>query len=95
MHEFWTILAAKKTYSRSQKYTNMGDWQAWNTSFQSCGYCIVASVVVILCFVSKSAHPLLFWDKWCVQINLDVNYLQLLFFPPLFKNKACYALCVS
>ena len=44
-------------------------WQAWNTNTQSCGCCVVAFDV----FDPTSAHPLLFLDKWFVQICLNVT----------------------
>lgn len=48
-----------------------------NTNIWSCGRCVVAFVVDIWCFVPTSAHPLLFWDEWFVQLYLDVTCLLL------------------
>ena len=71
MHEFWTIPTTDMTYIRLQNYTNMMVGKNGTQTFE------VVVVVVLLSFdaiVPTSAHPLLFLDKWFVQIYFNVRY---------------------
>jgi hypothetical protein len=62
------------TYTRSQNYTNMVGGEHGIQIYQS-----VVVVVLLLSllsfdvFVPTNAHPLLFLDKWFVQIYLSIN----------------------
>jgi hypothetical protein len=49
------------------------NWLTWNTNIQSYGFCVVAFNVLFDVFFPRSAHPLLFFDKWFVQIYLNGN----------------------
>ena len=72
--EFWTLSIANMMYIRLQNYTNM--------MFDEHGIQTFNVVVVVLLllwvsfdvFVPTSARPLLFLDKWFVQIYLNVSY---------------------
>ena len=73
MHEVWTILTMKMTYTRSQNYTNMvvGD------GIQTFEVVVVMLLLLLLSFdvfVLTSAHPFLFLDKWFVQNMLKCQF---------------------
>ena len=73
MHNFWTFPTANAMYTRSQNDTNMVVGKH--------GICTFKVVVVVLLlwsltfdvFVSTSARPFLFWDKWFVGLYLNVS----------------------
>ena len=74
IHEFGAIPTAKMTYTRLQYYTNkvVGEH----------GLQMFKIVVVVLSFdicVPISAHPLLFLDKWFLQIYLNVSYTSMIY----------------
>ena len=72
MHAFWTIPTANMTYTRLHNYTNMVGGEHGIHTFE-------VVVVVLLSFdvfVPKNAHPLLFLDKWFVQIYLNVSSIH-------------------
>jgi hypothetical protein len=71
MHEIWTNSTVNMTYTRSQNYTNM---MVGEHEIQSFEVVVVVLLFLLLLFdvlVPTSAHPLLYLDKWCVQIYLN------------------------
>ena len=71
MHEFRKIPTANKTYTSSQKYTNM---VVGEHRIQTFKVLIVVLFLLLLSFDPTSAQPLLlFMDKCFVQIYLNVN----------------------
>jgi hypothetical protein len=63
MHDLWTTPTANMTYTRSQNYTNVmvGKHEIHH---------LLLLLLSFHVFVPTSAHPLLFVDKWIVQIHL-------------------------
>ena len=74
MHEFGTILIANMTYTRLQNYKIM---MVGRHGIQTCEVVVVVLLLLFMLFdvfVPTSAHPLLFLEKWSVQIYLSVGY---------------------
>ena len=73
MHEFWTIPTANMRYTRLQNYTNMVVGKHGIQTFKVVVVVLLLLLLSFDVFVPTSAHPLLFLDKWFVQIYLNVN----------------------
>ena len=74
-HELWTIPTTNMMDARSQNYTNMVVDKHGMQTFE-----VVVVVLWILLlsfdvFVPANAHPLIFLNKWFVQIYLNANSL--------------------
>ena len=69
MHEFGSIPTANMMYTRSQYYQNLVVGRHGIHTFE-----IVVVVLLFDVFVPTSGHPLLFLDKWLVQIYLNVSF---------------------
>ena len=54
------------------KTIQIGNWWTWNTNIQSCGFSVVSFNRKSCDFFPASAHLLLFFDKWFVQIYSNV-----------------------
>ena len=74
IHEFWATPTAKLTYTRLQYYTNKVVGELGLQMFK-----IVVVVLSFDNFVPTSAHPLLFLDKWFLQIYLNVSYTSMIY----------------
>ena len=74
MHEFWIIPTANVMYTRSQKYTNMVVGERGIQSFKVVLLLLLVSFNV---FVPTRAHPLLFLNKWFVQMAQAQSSTQL------------------
>ena len=75
VHEFWTIVAASMTYTRSRNYTNM---MVGEHKIQTFADMIVPLLLLSLSFdvfVPTNAHPLLFFGKWFCQNTLKWWFL--------------------
>ena len=64
MHDFWKILIANMTYTK---------WNYITMVVGEHGIQTLKVVVIVVVFVPTSAHPLVFSDKWFVQIYLNVT----------------------
>ena len=77
IHEFWTIPIANMTYTRSQYYLDM---VVGEHGIQMFKVVVVVFLVLLLSFdvfVSTSAHPLLFLDKWCLHVYLNFTHTSM------------------
>ena len=74
---FGQIPIANMAYTRSQNYTNMVIDEHGLQTFK-----VVVLVLLLLLlssdvFVPSSVHPLIFLDKWFIQIYLNVSFEDL------------------
>ena len=75
MHDFGTIPTANMTYTKSQNYTNMVDGKHGIQTFKSVVVVLLLLLLFFDIFVPTSAHPLLFLNKWVVQLYLNDSYV--------------------
>ena len=75
MHEFLTIPIANMTYTRLHNYANMVGGEHGIHTFQVMVDMLLLWMLLFDVLVPKSAHPLLFLDKWFVQIYFNVSYM--------------------
>ena len=64
------------TCTRLQNHKNMVVGEHRLQNIRRCGCCGVAFAIVIDVFVPTCAHPLLFLERWFLQIFLNINSLQ-------------------
>ena len=71
MHELWTISTVNMMYTRWKNYT---DWELVNMEYKhsKLWFSVVSFNRKSCDFFPASAHPLLFFDKWFVQIYSNV-----------------------
>jgi hypothetical protein len=74
LHELGKILIVNMMYIKSQKYTNMMVGEHGIQTFKVVVIVLLLLLLLFDVFVPTSAHSLLFFDKWFVQIYLNVNY---------------------
>ena len=74
MHECWTIITSNMTYTRSQNYTNLVAGEHEKLTFKVVTFVLLLLLLLFDIFV-PTKYPLLFLDKWFVQIYLNTNKL--------------------
>ena len=73
MEEFWIIPTIDVTYIRLQNYTNLVVGKHEIQTFKVAVVVLLFLLLTSDIFVPTNTHPLLFLDKWFVQIDVNVN----------------------
>ena len=73
MHEFWRVSTANMTYTGLRNYTNMVGGKHGIQTFNIVVVVLLLLMLLFDVFVFKNAHPLLFLNKWFVQIYLNIS----------------------
>ena len=73
MEEFWIIPTVDVTYIRLQNYTNLVVGKHGIQTFKVVVVVLLYLLLTSDIFVPTNTHPLLFLDKWFVQIDVNVN----------------------
>ena len=75
MLDFWIIPTINTMYIRLQNYTNMVAGKYGIQTFKVVVVVLKLSLLSFDVFVPTTTHPLLFLDKWFVQIYFNISWL--------------------